>query len=120
LHLPDPWLSLVSLGRFRVMVDRTSTDEVAKTFEYLFPDLEIRRVCVAALADSVATAHAAAAHRWGVTVLDDMVRLNVGKIEVLTLWLDWIHIVLDSRDFPGALIAPLTFAQTKKIWKNNR
>jgi hypothetical protein len=49
LHLPDPWLSLVSLGRFCVMVDRTSTDEVAKTFEYLFPDLEIRRVCVARL-----------------------------------------------------------------------
>ncbi len=55
------------------------------------------------MADSITRAHAAAPQGWGVTLLDNMVRLNVGRIEVMTFTPDWVHLVLDSRCFPETL-----------------
>jgi hypothetical protein len=85
------------------MLDRTHTDEVKATLDYLFPDPEICTVCVNALADSIVAADAAGPDGWGITLTENMIRLNVGMIEVLTLHPDWIHIVLDSQRFPEAV-----------------
>ena len=67
-----------------------------------FPEARIRSVCVAALADSITAAHAAAPNGWGVT-LSFGLRLNVGKIEVMSFGPNWIRVILDSRSFPEVL-----------------
>jgi hypothetical protein len=85
------------------MIDRTDPDETARTLEHLFPNARFRSVCVAALADSITAAHAAAPNGWGVTLFDALIRLNVGKIEVMSLHPDWIYVILDSRSFPEGL-----------------
>jgi hypothetical protein len=87
----------------KTLLDRTTPDHAAQTLGYLFPDVEDRKASVDALADSVAAAAAAAPASWGVTLKEDLVRLNVGLIEVLSLHPDWIHIILDSRCFPEAV-----------------
>ena len=80
----------------------TDPDETARALEYLFPEARIRSVCVAALADSITAAHAAAPNGWGVT-LSYGLRLNVGKIEVMSFGPNWIQVILDSRSFPEVL-----------------
>ena len=82
------------------MLDRTDPDETARILEHLFPEARIRSVCVATLADSIMAAHAAAPNGWGVTLSNALIRLNVGKIEVMSLYPDWIHVILDSLSFP--------------------
>lgn len=85
------------------MIDRTDPEETARTLKHLFPNPRIRSVCAAALADSLTAAHAAAPNGWGVTLSNALIRLNVGKIEVMSLYPDWIHVILDSRSFPEVI-----------------
>ena len=85
------------------MLDRTDPDETARILEYLFPEARIHSVCIATLADSITAAHAAAPNGWGVTLFNALIRLNVGKIEVISLHPDWIQVILDSRSFPEEL-----------------
>ena len=85
------------------MLDRTDPDETARILEHLFPEARIRSVCVAALADSIAAANAAAPNGWGVTLSNALIRLNVGMIEVMSFYQDWIQVILDSRSFPEVL-----------------
>lgn len=55
------------------------------------------------MAESVVIAHAAAPDRWGVTLFPHMIRLNVGRIEVLAFFPDMVHCIIDSRNVPAAL-----------------
>ena len=85
------------------MLNRAESDSAAEVFTDLFPNPAIRQSCIQFLADSVAAAHAASPARWAITLSDDMIRLNVCRIEVLTFIPDTVHVLLDSRCIPELL-----------------
>jgi 5-methylcytosine-specific restriction protein A len=84
------------------MIDRTDPNSAAELFDYLFPDSLIRQQCVQAMADSVTIANNAP-NAWSITLFQEMVRLNVGKIEALTFIRNKVHCVIDSQCIPTAL-----------------
>ena len=55
------------------------------------------------MAKSIVIAHAISPRNWGITLFSDMVRLNVGKIEVLAYFADGVHCIIDSRNVPAVL-----------------
>ena len=55
------------------------------------------------MADSVELAHAEVPSEWGITLFSEMVRLNVGKIEVLAYVANMVHCIIDSQHVPTAL-----------------
>ncbi len=71
--------------------------------ETLLPDSEIRDDCLAALIKSIQLANQLAPGRWGVTLTKQQIRLNVGRIEVLTFRKDSLHFVLFAKQFPKVL-----------------
>lgn len=85
------------------MFDRNSSDSAAAVFSVLFADSAIRQLCVQALAESVATAHATAPQAWSITLFPNTVRLNVGRIEALAYFTDSIHCIIDSQCIPDGL-----------------
>ena len=85
------------------MLNRTTLDSAAEVFDHLFPDSQVRHHCASAMAESVAIAHAEVPHGWGITLFTDMVRLNVGRIEVLAYFADMVHCIIDSQQVPTAL-----------------
>ncbi len=60
-------------------------ESVASIMQNLLPNEDVRRKCLNFFADSIDTAYVAAAHKWGVTLKPNLLRLNVGMIEVFTI-----------------------------------
>lgn len=81
-------------------LDRTDKEVAREVFEFLLPDEKVRWHCLNFLADSIQIANQLAAHRWGVTLDSDSMRLNCGMIEVVTILPDWIHVVADAESLP--------------------
>ena len=86
-----------------------------EVLERLLPDARVRKICLRYLCDSIQLTHQLAPSSWGLTLQKDMVRLNVGHIEVLTVGQARIHVVFDRnvepqdlRDMPGVQIDPRT------------
>src|SRR4051794_12758780 len=67
-------------------LDRYDRRSAAKLFEWLWRDAGTVLACATGFANSIRVAHEAAEGCWSVTMLEDAVRLNVGQVEVLTLW----------------------------------
>ena len=84
-------------------LDRSSLEAARKVFDRLFPDAPIRRACIEAMADSASVAHATCPNGWSITLSDGMVRLNVGRIEVLTYFPGVVHCIIDRQSFPLGL-----------------
>jgi 5-methylcytosine-specific restriction protein A len=76
------------------MLDRMNPVNARSVAERLLPDPTIRIECLRSFAESVAFAHDVNPERWGVTLLQDAIRLNVGRIEVLTLVAGEFHLLL--------------------------
>jgi len=89
-----------------MLPDRTNSDSAAKVFRDLIPEERDRQICLEFFANSIAIAHALHPERWGITLKKDMIRLNVGNIEVVTLVPELLHCMLDLDTIP------------KEIWKN--
>lgn len=64
----------------------SSLEQAKEVFEELWPDRDVRRAVGALLCDSIRFAHSHGSACWEVTLFDDRVSLNVGPIQVLTLW----------------------------------
>ncbi len=73
--------------------------------ERLLPDAHIRNTCLRFLSVSIQLAHQLSPGSWGLTLQKDMVRLNVGQIEVMTIGEGRIHVVFDRHAEPGDLRA---------------
>ncbi len=63
------------------------TEPVRKLVGRIYPDPDVRRICLAFLAESIGRAHAVSATNWCVSVRQDQknVRLNVGRAQACTL-----------------------------------
>jgi 5-methylcytosine-specific restriction protein A len=85
------------------MIDRADPESAAEVFGFLFRDVKIRHRCAMDMAESVEIANNIP-HSWTITLFDDAVRLNVGRIEVLTYLADALHYVVDSRNIPDELM----------------
>lgn len=68
-----------------------------------FPDDETKRCCLKHLAESIQLAHEHGSDRWGVTLGENMVRLNVGMIETLGFEDGRVHLVLDAETISDEL-----------------
>jgi len=74
-----------------------------EVLERLLPDAGARKSCLRFLCDSIQLAHQLAPGSWGLTLQKDLVRLNVGHIEVMTFEHDRIHVVFDRDTKPRDL-----------------
>ena len=83
-----------------MVVDRDNQDSVQEIVQMLIPEEENRRTCLIFLADSINTASLLAPDRWGLTLKKDLIRLNVGKIEVLALFPFVVHCLVDLDSIP--------------------
>lgn len=88
----------------------TITEETRKdprtareVLERLLPDLQGRKACLRFLCDSIQLAHQLSPSSWGITLQKNLVRFNVGHIEVMTIDQDRIHVVLDRDTKPPNL-----------------
>lgn len=61
-------------------------EHAREVFEGLWPGRDVRRAVGSLLAGSIRFAHSHGSACWEVTLFDDRVSLNVGPIQVLTLW----------------------------------
>ena len=82
---------------------RWDEDSVAEVLQALLPEEAIRRKCLSFFADSINDAYVCAADRWGVTLKPNLLRLNVGKIEVFTIVADVVHCLVDLDTIPNEL-----------------
>lgn len=84
-------------------VDRDNQDSVHDVIENLIPEEAMRRKCLGFLADSINTAYVLAPDRWGLTLKKNLIRLNVGKIEVIAFFPGILHCLLDLDTIPKEL-----------------
>lgn len=84
-------------------LNRTNPDSARQIIEHLLPDARAHRSALAFLAGAIRQAHALWPERWGVTLKADMVRLNVGRIETLTIVEGCVHVVFDDEYRPFEL-----------------
>lgn len=74
----------------------------------LIPVARQRTAILTGLADAIRIAHSLSPGTWGVSLLHDLVRLNVGRAEVLTITDDWFHLLIDPSKVPTQY--------TRRIW----
>lgn len=74
-----------------------------EVLERLLPDARARKSCLRFLCDSIQLAHQLSPSSWGLTLQKDLVRLNIGHIEVVTIEHDRIHVVFDRDTMPRDL-----------------
>lgn len=86
--------------------DRTNPDSAAEVIQSLILEETDQQVCLEFLANSIGIAHALSPNRWGATLKKNLIRLNVGKIEVVTLLPGVLHCILDLDTIP------------EKLWKD--
>ncbi len=75
----------VALHPFNSAIDRHDQRSAVKLFQLLWPDPAVSHAVAVNLAASIRAAHAAAEASWAVTMFPQMLRLNVGQVETLTL-----------------------------------
>ena len=78
-----------------MLPDRTNPVSAAEVFKVLVPKENDRQVCLEFFANSIDIAHAIHPERWGVTLKTNLVRLNVGNIEVISLVTENLHCMVD-------------------------
>ena len=88
------------------MIEHESKEAAQQIIVDVFPNPAVRAVCVRFLAASISLASSCSTNCWGVTMSDRGLRLNVGRIEVLTLWQSddqSLHVVIDAATVPEGL-----------------
>ena len=76
------------------IVDQLNPEVAKKIVESLLPGRKDRENCLRILAASIEQAHSISPGSWSLTITDKRVRLNVGRIEVLAIFQDLFHVVL--------------------------
>jgi hypothetical protein len=77
--------------------DHTKPEVARKIIEALLPSVRERVACLQILAESIEQAHSLSPGSWSLTLSEKRVRLNVGRIEVLAIFSNVLHLVLHSK-----------------------
>lgn len=78
-------------------LNRKSEADARRVIEALLPDTESRRACLNLMADYIEAAHRHSPGTWELTLFEDRVRLNVGKMQTFVIYAGEIYVVLDDR-----------------------
>jgi len=94
-------------------LDRNSAHSAAEVLQRLLPDVTHRDAALRFLAKAIHRAHDLVPEGWSVTLDERFVRLNVGRIETMTLRLGLVHLVLVAGEgthgieaIPGVVLNP--------------
>jgi hypothetical protein len=82
---------------------KTNPESVALLIRRLLPEAPSRLRVLQFLGNSVNWAHNENPESWGLTAAAGLLRLNVGNIEVMTIYPQLIHTVLDGSAVPEDL-----------------
>jgi len=81
---------------FNKDIDRHDYRSASLLFNYIFQDPGVLLAGARVLASSIRVAHEAGGKSWEVTMFEDKVRLNVGQVEVLTLYSDEVKFLFNA------------------------
>jgi hypothetical protein len=76
-------------------LDRYSQDCAGEIIKSLIPEKILLRRCLELLAASIERAHKIRESCWGITLFSELVRFNVGMIEVYVLSYNRLHLTID-------------------------
>ena len=79
--------------------DRTNWISAKEFFEKTFHDPIVCKQCIAYIADSIRAAHSCGPLCWSITLFDKKIRLDVGQVEVLTLYQDGLRLIISTPLF---------------------
>jgi 5-methylcytosine-specific restriction protein B len=82
--------------------DRSDPETARAIVEAMYPDDAVREACLAQATASIELADAAARTSWSVTLFRRMIRLNVGRIYVVTFEPGTVYLVADQAVLPTA------------------
>jgi 5-methylcytosine-specific restriction enzyme B len=86
----------------RVAFDRGDPETARAILEAMYPDDAVREACLAQATASIELADAVSHTSWSTTLRRRRIRLNVGRIYVLTFEPGTVRLVADQRDLPSA------------------
>jgi hypothetical protein len=86
-------------------------NEPNEVIERLLPHMSERVEVLRVFADSIRLAHATGADRWGISLLSDRLRLNVGQVVVCAIEKNGIWLALDRDAIPEQELSRLREAR---------
>jgi 5-methylcytosine-specific restriction enzyme B len=100
----------------RAALDRSDPETARAILEAMYPDDAVREACLAQATASIELADAVSHTSWSTTLRRRRIRLNVGRIYVLTFEPGTVRVVADQRDLPrndrpdGVTVEPFELA----------
>jgi 5-methylcytosine-specific restriction protein B len=86
----------------RAAFDRSDPETARAIAEAMYPDDTVREACLGQAATSIGLADAVSHTSWSTTLRRRRIRLNVGRIYVLTFEPRTVHLVADQAGLPAA------------------
>jgi 5-methylcytosine-specific restriction protein B len=86
----------------RAAFDRSDPETARAILEEMYPDDAVREACLAQATASVELADAVSHTSWSITLFRRMIRLNAGRIYVLTFEPRTVHLVAHQASLPPA------------------
>ena len=86
----------------RAALDRNDPETARAILEAMYPDEAVREACLAQATASIEAADAISHTSWSMTLFRRKIRLNVGRIYVLTFEPGTVRVTADQTDLPSA------------------
>ena len=87
--------------------DPRATELLMRRF---FPHTTTRQTVVAVWADAVVEANSLSRVKWGTTIRTEFIRLNLGRVQVVTIGRELLHLLVVEARLPAPLPAHLVLA----------
>ena len=79
-------------------MNRNSEREARQIIENIIAEPEERDLCLSAFAEAIEEADMCGRNKWGISLFDDRVRLNVGQVVVCTIWDGGLWLALENSN----------------------
>lgn len=83
------------------MSDQASPIDPAAVLKWLYPRAKDRQIAMEILVEAIRVAHAQRPTSWAVSLKEEFIRINAGKAEVLALFADELHFIVDRTRVPA-------------------
>ena len=85
--------------------DREDPRDAQALMSKFFPHDATRRVVIGVLADAVVEANGLSRVKWGTTIRAQFIRLNLGRVQVVTIGRELLHLLVREDRLPKRLPA---------------